>query len=208
MRSGLLSTLIVLMSICSTSAFAQDANKSSDKKPSKVAVVDLADIFEKWSKSTDTYQELKVAQDKEIAAIQKHQEAIKRLQFKLAKTNVKSKAYAKLQKKLEQKTKEVQNIIAATKRKLLLANRNATLKLYREIAKAIEVIANENSFDVVLQNDKPNLDSAVTPQELLKAIVNKKVLFSNKRSNITDLVLKRLEANYAKEKQAKKSAAK
>ena len=200
MRFGLLSTLIACLLGFSTPALAKEqAPESTSAKPTKVAVVDLAQLYEKWSESKKTFATIQKLQEKEIEKIAAQQKILKQMQFKLTKLDPKSKEYKKLQDDTAAKSKAIQLLIVKTREKVLLISRNATLNLYRKMMQAVEEIAREKSFDIVMQNDKPNLDSAANPKQLLEAIVNKKVLFANERTDITGAVLKRLEEKTAAE---------
>jgi Skp family chaperone for outer membrane proteins len=76
------------------------------------------------------------------------------------------------------------------------------IEVYNHIRKAVDVVGKAGNYDLVLRVDSPMLEES-DPESPTQRINSRVVLFHNQGVDITEEVLKILNAEYAKEKAAK-----
>jgi Skp family chaperone for outer membrane proteins len=74
-----------------------------------------------------------------------------------------------------------------------------TKEVYQDVLDAVDKVAKERGYQLVLFKESANLTSR-TYDELLEQIARRKVLYSDSSLEITDDVLKRLNRDYAVKK--------
>ena len=77
---------------------------------------------------------------------------------------------------------------------MLLEHQRLTEAFYSKLCRVVDDIAREQGFDVVLYREEFQTRSAQGSEELLAMIRQRKILYCSTRADITDTVLKRLDA--------------
>lgn len=164
----------------------------------RVAVCDVATVFRSYQRLKDLSLAFKQKQDllrvedekrgKEIEGLQKTLESLargsKEYQNRLAeldKANIDRAAWLQYQSQL-------------LKREHL----RLTGDMYRDVLKSVNDIASELGYDLVISRDSAEITSE-SIEELMDKMMNRKCLFFNPASDITDAVIERVNRNYKKE---------
>jgi len=79
------------------------------------------------------------------------------------------------------------------------------IEIYNEIRRVVGLIAQEQKFDLILRIEAPTLNDQQDPENVTQRINNRVVLFHHESTDITNLVVERLNAEYKKQKLEKKS---
>jgi Skp family chaperone for outer membrane proteins len=187
-------------------ALAQNAVAKTDDPPKtfKLGVVNLKTCFErdKYDRIKDVDEELKVKageHTKRQAEIQKKmetlEEQIKQLPrgSSLQVEKLRLFKMAETEAKLEKEFGRAQYLEFYNDRKI---------EVYNKVRDAVDKVGKEGKFDLILRIEAPQLDEN-DPESPTQRINSRVVLFSNESVDITDVVLKALNADYAKEKAAK-----
>jgi Skp family chaperone for outer membrane proteins len=189
-------------------ALAQNAvAKTDEPKPFKLGVVNLKVCFErdKYDRIKDVDEELKAKageHTKRQADIAKKmetlEEQIKQLPrgSSLQVEKIRLFKIAETEAKLEKEFGRAQYLEFYNDKKI---------EVYNKVRDAVDRVGKEGKFDLILRVEAPQLDEN-DPESPTQRINSRVVLFSNESVDITESVLKVLNADYAKEKAAKGGA--
>lgn len=168
-------------------------------QPAKVAVCDLLAVLRNADHGNDCKKELQDRIKRISAESDKRGEEIKKIEDGLELLKQGSKEYDAQLNKMTELSIQRQAYINLQDE---LAKRDTyrnTKMLYQEALDAVEKVAKEKGYQLVLFKESPNL---VTTKydELLEQMARRKVLFADSSLDITDDVLKQLNRDYALKK--------
>ena len=186
-------------------AAAQDAPVPADgKAPFRLGVVNLKTCFEK-----DKYERIKEVDaelEKKLQEFQKRVEEIGRRMERLKEEikqlpresslrteKIRDLKRAESDLKVEQELGRAQYLDFYNERKI---------EVYNRIRQAVDVVARAENLNLVLRVEAPMLEEQDTPN-VATQINSRVVLYAHESCDITPMVLKHLNAEYAKEKAAK-----
>ena len=205
MRLNTIATLAVLAAAAAP-AFAQNAVAKTDDppRPFKLGVVNLKTCFEKdkYDRIKDVDEELKArATDhaKRQQDIQKKMETLEEQIKQLPRGSSLQVEKLRLFKIAETEAKLEKEFGRA---QYLEFYNDKKIEVYNKIREAVDRVGKEGKFDLVLRIEAPQLEES-DPESPTQRINSRVVLFHNEAADITDAVLKALNADYAKEKAAK-----
>ncbi len=167
--------------------------------PAKSAVCDLFIILKNYDRGNDLKKELKAKVDKITAEGDKRGKEITKIQDTLEELKPGSKEYDAQLNKMTQLTIDRQAFLNYQDELAKRETYRYTKEVYQDVMDAIEKVAKERGYQLVLFKESPNLVSR-TYDELLEQISRRKVLYSDPSLDITDDVLKRLNRDYAVKK--------
>ncbi len=188
--------LLAVVAIFSRSS-AQDAPVVAAAKPTRVAVCDVAAVFNKYQRAKDLNEEF--AQKRKVIAAEdkKRIDVIKQLEEMIKGLEPDSKIY-------DQKLAQMQELALKQSvwRKMqeqtaMRWHRRLTEEMYRKILAAIETVAKKQAYDLVIHREDIPIASQTTT-ELLNKIAQRKCLYHNPAIDITDAVLNWVNSQYAK----------
>lgn len=161
--------------------------------PAVVATVDIERIFQEIESGAAADQELQELYDDLERQFKDRRDAISLLQEDLPLYVPGTPDYQKIEQEITRKAFELRAFEQFATRKKDFANAQALLDLYQEIRDEIAAIAGEFDYDIVFVDDSiVPLPQSASEQETMRQISARRMLFTNKRLDITDLVVERL----------------
>ena len=193
-----------LLAALALPAAAQDAPTSDGKAPFRLGVVNLKTCFEK-----DKYERIKEVDTELEKKLQEFQKRLDDIQRRMQRLDEEIK---QLPRESSLRTEKIRDLKRAesdlkVERELGRAQyldfyNDRKIEVYNKIRQAVDVVARAEKLDLVLRVEAPMLEEQDTPN-VATQINSRVVLFAQERCDITPLVLKHLNAEYAKEKAAK-----
>ncbi len=175
---------------------AQNAPVTAAAKPTRVAVCDIATVFNSYQKAKDLNAEFTRKREAIAAEDKKRINVIKQLEEMLKGLEPGSKIY-------EQKSAELQELALKQSvwRKIqeqtaMRWHRRLTEEMYREVLAAVEAVAKQRGCDLVIYREDVPIASKTTT-ELLNKIAQRKCLYHNPAIDLTDAVLQWANHKYA-----------
>jgi Skp family chaperone for outer membrane proteins len=165
----------------------------------KVGVVDINEIFDKYSKRTDLDQELKDTEagfkkeieDKKKEMIDLNEETqLLDLGSESRNTNIAI---------LEKKNVELEGYAKYAESQLTKKYKNAFEVIYEEIIDEVNSFGKEENYSVIIKKEKPNLESNQL-SDLQFKIGIRTVLYNSSSIDITQAITDRINARYQQEK--------
>jgi Skp family chaperone for outer membrane proteins len=192
-----LGTLIAAVAL--TPTLAQEKLAPAAAAPAKTAVCDLFIILKNYDRGNDLKKELKDRMDKITAEGDKRGKEITKIQDTLEELKPGSKEYDAQLNKMTQLTIDRQAFLNYQDELAKRETFRYTKDVYQDVLDAVEKVAKERGYQLVLFKESPNLTSR-NYDELLEQMARRKVLYSDASLDITDDVLKRLNRDYAVKK--------
>ncbi len=196
-RSTLLLTVLIAMGTTAallSHGFAQ-APAAPPATPTRVAVCDVAKVFNNYQRAKDLTAEfeqrrrrIKVEDDRRDARLKQLQATLSALKpgSKEHETRLAEYMKASIERQVWRKMQEELAI---------RQHRRLTEEMYKEILRAVDAVAKERGFDLVIYLENVPIASAST-SELLNKIAQRKVLYHDPRIDITQTVLQRVNSRY------------
>lgn len=194
---SVLGTLIATVAL--TPTLAQEKPGAVAAAPAKTAVCDLFIILKNYDRGNDLKKELKTRIDKITAEGDKRGKEITKIQDTLEELKPGSKEYDAQLNKMTQLTIDRQAFLNYQDELAKRETFRYTKEVYQDVLDAVDKVAKERGYQLVLFKESANLTSR-TYDELLEQIARRKVLYSDSSLEITDDVLKRLNRDYAVKK--------
>lgn len=168
--------------------------------PTRIAVVNLAQVFDKLDEQTANQAELdKITQQLNTEQTRRKDELTK-LSNDLASGNAMFKPgsdeYKKAQDDALQKSMELEAFSNMAQQKIAIETRDRMIRLYNHIHDAAAQYCKANGIALLLVQDEANLTNAKTPQDLLGRITNVKVMYADPGFDITQKLVAQMNANY------------
>jgi Skp family chaperone for outer membrane proteins len=161
----------------------------------RVAVCDVAAVFNKYDKATDLTDRFNARRDKIKAEDDARGKEISDLEAKLKPLQEGSAIFEETFAKLQKLDVDRQAWRKTQESTVVREHRMLTEQMYEEIAKVIADLAKEQGFDLVIYRDNVDLASQTT-SELLAKIAQRKVLYNDPSLDLTQAVLERANAAY------------
>ncbi len=168
----------------------------------KIGVVDISRVFEKYQKRIDLDQELK-EQEKEFQdEINKKRKEIIDLDEETQLLDLGRESRSKNESLLERKNVELEGYAKFAERQLLKKYKNFFENIYEEVVQKVEEIGKQESFDLIIKKEEPDLKSGQI-SDLQFKIGIRTVLYHSASVDITLDVIDNINASYSKEKENK-----
>jgi Skp family chaperone for outer membrane proteins len=197
-----IAVLMVLTLTCGWLIGTGHAAEKATPMPTSVAVVDIVKLFNEYQRTKEINDRLtKQQQDLQTQRKQKL-DRIDALKAELENFHPDSKDYYERQKELLKLSIELDSYSRVTAEEIKREFQVLTEDIYKEMTAAIEAVAKEAGYELVLFVDKMEIKGDTFPT-LLENIRQRKVLYNAPRLDITDSVLDYINQDY-KLKQSKK----
>ncbi len=159
-----------------------------------VAVVDVGQLFNEYERMKSAQDELKSVEDRLQRENEERKQKSDMLEATLSKMDRDDPLYVKkmaelLEAKINHKTWfDLQQ--ANTTREIALV----TDRIYRDLLKATEAVAQNAGYEIVLYRDE--YQPVSNPEEVQAQMRGRKVIYASQAADITDAVLAKLNADY------------
>jgi len=168
----------------------------------KVGVVDIGGVFEKYEKRKDLDQDLKNLEKELQDEINKRRKEMIDLNEETQLLDLGSEARRKNEDMLEKKNVELEGYAKFAERQLLKRYKTFFEKTYGEVIRMVEEIGKNESYDLIIKKEEPELESGQI-SDLQFKIGIRTVLYHSKAVDITASVIEHLNSKYSKEKTSK-----
>lgn len=168
------------------------ATSSLLAKPTAVATADLQSIFDQLKEAQSLQADIQDnnAKIKDEAATKK--EEIQRLKQEVEELQPGSESYNKLSEDLALQAHQLQAWGAYHEQRIARQNAVNIKHLYEKTLQAINQVAQENGYDLVLYNDINSKLQYQNVQQLLAQLSNRKILYASSAIDLTDQVIQRM----------------
>jgi Skp family chaperone for outer membrane proteins len=174
----------------------------------KLGVVDIVEVTNNYDRTKDASADLQVEQANLKAAAEPKAKALEDMRIKRDGFNRGTEEYKRLDDQLLKTEVEFRNWLGLEQIKIERRHRDVLLDMYNEIVKVATRLGKEKSLDMVFTKaflSPPQIDVTVATglDDLKNRIMGQRVLFPSSVADLTQDVLKTLNAEY---KSSKKSA--
>lgn len=174
----------------------------------KLGVVDIVEVTNNYDRTKDASADLQVEQANLKAAAEPKAKALEDMRIKRDGFNRGTEEYKRLDDQLLKTEVEFRNWLGLEQIKIERRHRDVLLDMYNEIVKVSTRLGREKSLDMVFTKaflSPPQIDVTVATglDDLKNRIMGQRVLFPSSVADLTQDVLKTLNAEY---KSSKKSA--
>ncbi|MEM0915446.1 MAG: OmpH family outer membrane protein [Planctomycetota bacterium] len=160
--------------------------------PTAVAVVDVEQVFQSLKAQTEFEADIQRQREALAQEAQSKQASAQAIQDDLEMLTAGTPAYDEKQALLERAAIDLQVWQRYEEVKLARQAQTQIERLYRDVVDAIERIATESGYDVVLLEQERESLQAENIQQLLGQIGTRKVLFAASKVDLTDTVIRRM----------------
>jgi len=168
----------------------------------KIGVVDISGVFEKYQKRIDLDQELKEQEKGFQDEINKKRKEIIDLDEETQLLDLGSESRSKNENLLERKNVELEGYAKFAERQLLKKYKDFFENIYQEVVQKIEEIGEQESFDLIIKKEEPDLKSGQI-SDLQFMIGIRTVLYHSNSVDITSDVIDHINTSYSREKENK-----
>jgi len=196
-------SLMVIVAAAALSGAAAAQDHQDGKSPFRLGVVNLKTCFEKekYDRIKDIDADLQKMAD---AYTKKLQDIEKRmLELKDQIESLPRESPLRADKILQARRAETDYKFEKEygKTKYLEYYSDRKIEIYNEVRRVVSMIAKDQKFDLVLRVEAPSLEEQ-DPENLAQRINSRVVLYYNEGVDITDMVLKKLNEEWARQKAA------
>lgn len=167
----------------------------------KAGVVDIVEITNNYERTKDAGQDLKVEQDRLKQEAEPRARALQEIQVKRDAFVRGSKEYQDLDDKALKAEVELRNWLGVETMKIERRHRDVLLDMYHQISTVVARLAKEKGLDMVftktfLAPPQINVEEAQGLEDLKNRIMQQRILFPTDMADLTQDVLKILNAEY------------
>ncbi len=189
---------IFVCSIVSIVAF-NSMQQNVNAEGIKVGVVDINEVFDKYSKRVDLDQQLKDTEAEFKKEIESKKKVMIDLNEETQLLDLGSESRNTNMEILEKKNVELEGYAKFAENQLTKKYKNAFEVIYEEIIKEVDSFGKEGNYSVIIKKEKPNLQSNQL-SDLQFKIGIRTVLYNSSSIDITQAVTERMNAKYQREK--------
>lgn len=167
----------------------------------KAGVVDLVKVTNNYERTKDASADLQVEQANLKAETEPKIKELEELRLKRDGFNKGTEEWEQLNDQLLKKNLELRNWVGLERFRIERRHRDVLLDMYRKITEVVERVAKKQSLDLVftqafLEPPQIDVDESTGLEDLKKRIIGQRVLYPTKATDLTDDVLKILNAEY------------
>jgi Skp family chaperone for outer membrane proteins len=192
---GLTLAVVVLLILAGWWMGTGQAAEKSAPAPSSAAVVDVVKVFNEYQRTKQINDQLTQQQQEMQDQRKQKLDRIEALKAELENFHPDSKDYYNRQKELLKLSIELDSFTRVSAEEIKREFRIQTEDIYKEIIGAVEAVAQNSGYDLVLFMDKVEIQGDSFPA-LLEKIRERKVLYHSPKLEITDSVLDQLNQAY------------
>ncbi|MDY7010998.1 MAG: OmpH family outer membrane protein [Planctomycetota bacterium] len=175
---------------------AQDAPAAPAARATRVAVCDVASVFNNYQKAKDLNEKFAQKRKDISAEDEKRNQEIQRLEKMLEGVEPGSKIHDKTSEQLQELVIKRSVWRKLQEQAAIRWHRRLTEQMYSEILTAVETVAKRRGCDLVIYHEDVPIASETTT-ELLNKIAQRKCLYYNPSIDLTDAVLQFANSKYA-----------
>ena len=168
--------------------------------PHKIALIDMAQVFQKYEKFTALRDSLKSeidaseAKAKQMAAqIQQMEQELKKMQESGLKPT--SPEFQAKEKAFTEAAAEMQTFRKQAQREFLQREAEMYKTIYLEATTMVKKYAEYQKYTMVLRFNRDDVDASENPQEILQRM-NRQVVYHQPQDDITDQIISYLNRQY------------
>lgn len=200
MKKTILSAAVVVVAglICFSANSRAQSNGTSASAPTKIGLIDMAEVFKKYKKFDALREGLKAdikATDDKAKGMAAQAKALQE-QLKSGTFAPDSAQYKKIESQLIQLQAEFTGFKQQSQREFMRKESQIYKTVYLEVASSVEKYAKYYKYTMILRFNRKNLEEADDPQGVLQSM-NKQVIYSQPEDDITDSVVDYLNRVYA-----------
>ncbi|MHC4758541.1 MAG: OmpH/Skp family outer membrane protein [Planctomycetota bacterium] len=173
---------------------ATQAQSGSDPAGSKMAVVSIQKIFQQCQTNAKYRQQATVEQEQALAELDRLTKEIEAQKAGLNTLKPGSSDYLQQMQDVLTKQGELEAKRQFTQQSFALKDQQWTTKIYKDVLRIVDQVAQQKSLDIVLEKNTPELLESAPANELMLTIRTHKVLYSGGCIDITDEVIALLDA--------------
>lgn len=164
--------------------------------PSRVAVCNIVEVLVEYQRAKDLTKELNDQGEAIEAENKQRLKKAEELQTQLDGLKAGSPKYDETLEAVQRHEVSRQVWLRMKQEEMLRKHRRLTEEMFKDIRAAVEEVAKERGFDIVLQSQPVELQEAKNVQEVVAQIDRQKVLYNSPASDITAAVLQRINEGY------------
>ncbi|MBE3070260.1 MAG: OmpH family outer membrane protein [Planctomycetes bacterium] len=173
----------------------------------KVGVVDLVEVTNNFERTKDASADLQVEQANLKAASEPKVKALEDIRLKRDGFNKGTKEWEQLDEQTLKTEVELRNWLGMEQVKIERRHRDVLLEMYREIAAVTERLAKQKGLDMVftqafLSPPQIDVDKSKGLEDLKNRIIGQRIIYPTDVTELTQDVLKILNAEYKAKKPA------
>ncbi|MHC4130852.1 MAG: OmpH/Skp family outer membrane protein [Planctomycetota bacterium] len=161
---------------------------------SKIAVVSIQKIFQQCQTNAKYRQQATVEQEQALAELDQLTKEIEAQRAGLNTLKPGSTDYLQLMQDILKKQGALEAKREFTKQSFALKDQQWTTKIYTDVLRIVNEVAQQKGLELVLEKNEPELLDSTPANELMLTIRTHKVLYSGGCVDITDEVIVRLDA--------------
>ncbi|MHC4265599.1 MAG: OmpH/Skp family outer membrane protein [Planctomycetota bacterium] len=161
---------------------------------SKMAVVSIQKIFQQCQTNAKYRQQAALEQEQALAELDQLTKEIEAQKAGLNTLKPGSTDYLQSMHDILKKQGELEAKREFTKQSFALKDQQWTMKIYTDILRIVNEVAQQKGLDLVLEKNEPELLDSTPANELMLTIRTHKVLYSGGCQDITDEIIARLDA--------------
>ncbi len=167
----------------------------------KVGVVDLVEVTNNYERTKDASADLQVEQANLQAETDPKIKEIEELRLKRDGFNRGTEEWENLNDQILQKQLELRNWVAMQRFRIERRHRDVLLDMYHNITKIVSQVAKKQDIDLVfteafLEPAQIDVEASEGLEDLKKRIIGQRVLYPTDATDLTEQVLKILNAQY------------
>ncbi|MHC4842741.1 MAG: OmpH/Skp family outer membrane protein [Planctomycetota bacterium] len=173
---------------------ATQAQSGLNDTSSKMAVVSIQKIFQQCQTNAKYRQQATLEQEQALAELDRLTKEVEAQRAGLNTLKAGSSDYLQSMQDILTKQGELEAKREFTKQSFALKDQQWTTKIYKDVLRIIDEVAQQKGFDIVLEKNEPELLDSTPANELMLTIRTHKVLYSGGCQDITDEIIARLDA--------------
>jgi len=171
------------------------ARSQGNTRNLRIAVVNLAEVFERYYKKAELDASLRAERSKKFEVIQEKAKELDKLKEEVQLFDLGTDARKRTEERLFQKRVEFEVYKKMSQSEFANAQRQYTTTLFEEIRGKIADYAAKNGIDLVLKIEDAELNNG-TIEMIQLEIKTRQVLYASHALNITEDVLKAINAGH------------
>lgn len=180
-------------------AMGQAAPGTANPVPSKLAVVNIVELFDSLDEQRDAQRDIENMKNTFAKEVDKRKQELERLERDLQDPNLinrESAEFRKMQDDLLEKSMNLQAYTQASQQKLFMELRLKTAYIYKKMNDTIDQYSQSNGIALVFVTDNLNLNDVKTQQELQARVSLRKLVYAHPAFDITRAIRERMNTDY------------
>ena len=173
------------------------AQAQAETKPSKVGLIDMAEVFKDYWKFANLREDLKAEMVRMDASAKPKMQEMQRLRQQLGELAQGSPERSAVEEQLITISTELEALRKKAQVDVMRKESEIYKDVYLEIQQAVGRFAAYYKYDVIIRFNSTRLEEAANPQAILQQM-NRQVVYHNPQDDITNTIVKYLNSEYKK----------